>query len=228
MDMQTSQSASTLPESALVSFFQDKARDITILAGKALSFADRPTAIHMLAEGWLMRSHLFESGKQSANAIYLPGDFLDMHNLVSPGRDDAITALTDATLLCVNASVLASALTRQDDLLSSTLRYLVADARYLREAIGAIGQLNTDERLSVFVAQTRRRLIAARRLSPSEQGFTLPLTQQQLGMVIGATIIHTNRVIRRLREANILSIRDRWVEIHDLNWFDSYTNALLN
>ena len=42
------------------------------------------------------------------------------------------------------------------------------------------------------------------------------MTQQNIGERVGLTVVHVNRVLRRLREAEIVTIEKRRVIIHSL------------
>ena len=51
----------------------------------------------------------------------------------------------------------------------------------------------------------------------TEAEFDCPLTQYVLADALGLSPIHVNRVLRQLREQNLLTLRKGNVKIHDLN-----------
>jgi CRP-like cAMP-binding protein len=51
----------------------------------------------------------------------------------------------------------------------------------------------------------------------TEAEFKCPLNQYVLADALGLTAIHVNRVLRQLRECNLLTVMRGKVTIHDLN-----------
>ena len=47
--------------------------------------------------------------------------------------------------------------------------------------------------------------------------FSLPLTQVEIGDLIGISAVHVNAVLKQAREKNIMSIRSRELHILDFN-----------
>ena len=43
----------------------------------------------------------------------------------------------------------------------------------------------------------------------------MPLTQEQIGEALGITPVHANRVIKQLRDDNILDVSKGWVQVLD-------------
>ena len=46
--------------------------------------------------------------------------------------------------------------------------------------------------------------------------FACPINQYYLADALGLTAIHVNRVLRKLREQGLVTVRDGRVEVHDL------------
>ncbi|WP_156655696.1 helix-turn-helix domain-containing protein, partial [Methylobacterium platani] len=46
--------------------------------------------------------------------------------------------------------------------------------------------------------------------------YKLPVTQADLGDALGLSNVHVNRVLRELRERNLITLQGGWLEI--LNW----------
>jgi CRP-like cAMP-binding protein len=47
------------------------------------------------------------------------------------------------------------------------------------------------------------------------EGYALPLTQQELSECLGLTPVHTNRVLRQLRERGLLTFKSSQVTVED-------------
>ena len=46
--------------------------------------------------------------------------------------------------------------------------------------------------------------------------YDLPLTQLQIGNYLGLTVVHVNRILRALRDDQIVNLEKHWVTILDL------------
>ena len=47
------------------------------------------------------------------------------------------------------------------------------------------------------------------------EGFELPLTQQDLGDILGLSTVHVNRVLQGLRSDGLIEFNRGWLEIRD-------------
>ena len=47
-------------------------------------------------------------------------------------------------------------------------------------------------------------------------GFYMPMTQQEIADHLGLTIVHVNRVLRRLRESGIVTVQHRLAKVDEM------------
>jgi CRP-like cAMP-binding protein len=58
-------------------------------------------------------------------------------------------------------------------------------------------------------------------------GFELPVSQADLGDLLGLSAVHVNRSLQELRRSQLISLSGRWLRIHDMaalrdvSYFDS-------
>jgi len=78
-----------------------------------------------------------------------------------------------------------------------------------------IGRRNAIERTAHFFMELAERLSLVGLATEAE--FKCPLNQFVLADALGLTAIHINRVLRQLREQELLTLRKGSVKIHDLN-----------
>jgi len=88
------------------------------------------------------------------------------------------------------------------------------DEAMLVEHLVSIGRRNAIERTAHFFLELAERLSLIGRATKAE--FKCPLSQTILGDALGLTAIHVNRVLRQLRERQLLTVRKGCVHIHDL------------
>jgi CRP-like cAMP-binding protein len=83
-------------------------------------------------------------------------------------------------------------------------RDTLIDAAMFREWIVNVGQRPAASRLAHIVVELRRRLAVTGYSKSGE--LEMPLTQEQIGEALGITPVHANRIIKQLRDENILDI----------------------
>jgi CRP-like cAMP-binding protein len=88
------------------------------------------------------------------------------------------------------------------------------DEAMVVEHLVNIGRRSALERTAHFFMELAERLSLIGLATATE--FKCPLTQFVLADALGLTAIHVNRVMRQLRERNLLSLRRGTVIIHDL------------
>ena len=177
---------------ALRALFRKAGEARPVRRGERLHVAGEPLAhVHLVARGWIGRCRSTANGDAAFTGVHIAGDVVAADGLLNERVDDDLLALTDGSVLRL-------------------------DAGFLREALFAVGRLSSTERLSVFVLQTFRRQVAAGLIAADARAFELPMTQAQLAAVTGMTSVHLNRVLRSLRERGCLELRDGVLRIDDL------------
>ena len=83
------------------------------------------------------------------------------------------------------------------------------------EHLVSIGRRSAIERTAHFFMELAERLSLVGLATEAE--FKCPLSQYVLADALGQTPIHINRVLRQLREQELLTLRKGSVRIHDLN-----------
>lgn len=88
------------------------------------------------------------------------------------------------------------------------------DEAMVVEHLVNVGRRSALERTAHFFLELAERLSLIGEATTEE--FKCPLSQFVLADALGLTAIHVNRVLRQLREENLLTLRDGTVHIHDL------------
>ena len=106
------------------------------------------------------------------------------------------------------------ALTRANPSVAEVLwRDTLIDSAIFREWIVNVGQRPAASRLAHTVVELRRRLAVTGRATGDT--FDMPLTQEQISEALGITPVHANRIIRQLRDDNIVDISRGRVTVLD-------------
>jgi CRP-like cAMP-binding protein len=89
------------------------------------------------------------------------------------------------------------------------------DEAMVVEHLVNIGRRSAIERTAHFFMELAERLNLVGLATEAE--FKCPLSQSLLADALGLTTIHVNRVLRQLREQDLLTLKKGSVRIHDLN-----------
>lgn len=174
----------------------------------------------LITEGWVVRTRAMSDQRMSTTATYLPGDVIGLDCWAGASASDRVAALTTVRVVCRSGEDLLDDLTGDRELSRAVLRRMAADAEWLREAVCAVGRLSARERLVMFLYQTHGRMVAAGLIAARATSFPLPMTQNQLGDLIGMTSIHVNRMLAELRRDGVLRAIGGTVDIHDQRAFE--------
>ena len=166
-----------------------------------------------LVDGFMSRYIDDRKGLRQLVAIHVPGEFVDLHAYPMQVLDHSIETLTEASVAVVPHTALDRVTESSPELARKLWFSTLMDAALHRAWLFRVGRLDAVGRVAHFVSEMNARLEAAG-LSDG-RSFTLGLTQADLAEACGLTTIHTNRVVRQLREANLCNFRSPVVEVFD-------------
>jgi len=173
---------------------------------------DRPEHVHLMIEGWAARYKSLADGGRQITAFLLPGDFCDLHVTLLGEMDHGIATLSRARVAFISRATL-DGLADRPGLAKAFWWATLVDEAVLRawivnvgrrEAFAAIGHLVCE----LYVRAKNVGLVA-------DQGFDLPLTQEEIADALGLTPVHVNRVLQRLRSEGLISLRGGLLTIRD-------------
>ncbi|MFB0611942.1 Crp/Fnr family transcriptional regulator [Aurantiacibacter poecillastricola] len=205
--------------------FNEECRDIVEqLFVNFISYSKKQTFFHegddigimfLVCSGWAARAIHLADGRRQITEIFLPGDLFPVHASISQGViEDEIVALGECRVTTCSPGALNEA-SRQTNALTRTLWWLSQrDAAILRMWIAMNGQYRVYERVAHLVCEVLERL---KHVGLGEGNrFDFPLTQQEIGDIIGATPVHVSRSLKQIRDAGLLDIQGGVLQVHDL------------
>jgi CRP-like cAMP-binding protein len=167
-----------------------------------------------LFSGWALRHRLLPDGRRQIVLVLLPGDMIGLDTIFLQPPQYSIQALSDITYCVLDTQLLAAMPLEQPRLAQRLMKLALIEQRVLETRMTVLGRCSAEERIAYLVLDLHQRL--SRRRLMNGYGFAFPLTQQQLADAAGLNIIHTNRVLRRLRMRDILTIQNHRAQIHDM------------
>jgi len=171
---------------------------------------------YTLFEGWMLLYRSHSDGGRQGLRIALPGDFIGYVPLGETRLHHSAVAVTDATLCGFRQQDLHTMLETHTGLASHITRI---QARYMascQSAMLGLGRKSAEQRIAYLVAELYHRLRNRQQLGKEELIMPFPITQEMLGDMTGLTPVHTNRVVRKLREEGIFTAERHRLIIHDL------------
>jgi CRP-like cAMP-binding protein len=175
---------------------------------------DAMQGLYTLFTGWACRYRILHDGRRQILCLLLPGSLIGIEGVLEQRPHYAVAAITDVTYCVLDQRLLPRLFREQPALAMRLLEAAMEERRLLDDRVCSLGQGNAEERVATLFVDLHERLF---RLGLVRDGsFTLPITQQQLADLLGLNVIHTNRVLRRLRERKIVTMQERSVHIHDM------------
>lgn len=176
---------------------------------------DRPDHLHLMIEGWSARYKSLSNGARQIVGLLIPGDFCDLHVQVLGAMDHTIVAMSDCEVAFIETAEFEE-LTSQGPRLTQALWWTtLVDEAVLREWVLNAGRRGALEAAAHLLCEMHFRMEQVGLVEDGE--LALPLTQEQFGDALGITPVHTNRVLKQLREDGLVSFRKKHLTIHDVD-----------
>jgi CRP-like cAMP-binding protein len=161
--------------------------------------------VYLLESGWVARTRIIEDGLRQIIAVFLPGDLMGIKSMLIERQPDTIECLTDVQLRTIDHRRLLELVARDHSASVRIMFQLGEDERRLHNWVAALGKGNAEERIATLLLDLRGRLTQAGLANGG--GFRMPMTQQEIADHLGLTLVHVNRVLRRLRESGIVTVQ---------------------
>ena len=173
-----------------------------------------PDRVHIVLTGWAARYNILKDGSRRITAFLLPGDFCDIHTTVLNKMDHGIIALTDCQVAFVPPEQIDQTARTFPSLMRAFWRSTLIDEAILRRWLVKGGRSDAFEAVGHLLGDlyVRARLVGL----TDDHTLELPLTQEVIGDATGLTPVHVNRVLKRLRESGIATLRGGTLAIKDV------------
>ncbi len=168
----------------------------------------------LLLEGFMCRYVDDREGLRQLVAVQVAGDFVDLHAYPLKTLDHDVATLTAVTIALLPHDALDRINATMPELTRKLWFSTLLDAAMHRAWVFRLGRLDAVGRVAHFLSETNVRLKAVG-LSDGSR-FALGITQTDISEICGITNVHTNRVLRQLREEGLCVFRSSLVEIQNV------------
>lgn len=172
--------------------------------------------VYRMVQGWACRVRSLRDGREQFILIFMPGDLFAVKSMFVEQHPDDVRTLSDCLIERLHYRDLQQLYRADVDVANRCIWQVIEEERRLHDWVVALGQGSADERLAMLLLDFHRRLKASGEIPEEALQFQMPLTQQQLADFLGLTAIHVNRVLKTLREREIVVVREGMVRILDL------------
>lgn len=197
----------------------------TIAAGDDIvRDGDRPTHSTLVVDGFSARYKVLQSGDRQLTAIHLPGDFVDLHSFLLKEMDHGVVALSTCRIATVQHTTLQHITQTQPHLTRMFWLLTLIDGAIHREWLVSMGRRPAIGQMAHLICELYLRLQSVG--LTQDMSFNFPVTQVELGDLMGLSSVHVNRTLQELRASDLLSWRSQtvtildWQRLEDLAEFD--------
>ena len=173
---------------------------------------DPPDFCAILISGFAYRQKITGDGARQIIAIHIPGEALDFQNLFLKVADHSVQMLTRGDVAFIPSKELR-ALARSNAAIGyAILINILIDASIFREWVLNVGRRDSRTRVAHVLCEFAVRLESE---GLADEGYELPMTQEQLADAVGLTPVHVNRVLKSLEADGLISRKKRNISFPD-------------
>ncbi len=170
---------------------------------------------YLMLSGWAFRYKALMDGRRQIIGFVLPGDLCSSWIGGMGAMSHGVRSLTISRVARIDRDVIFQRLVENSALIERFRQVAAQEHTILGAWLLNIGQRKAPERIAHLFCElaTRMRKIG---LSPVDDGYEVPLTQQDLADALGLTSVHVNRVLQKLRERHFIDFRRGMISIQDV------------
>lgn len=173
---------------------------------------DPNNTTYIVRSGWGCTYVDLPDGSRQIADFQIRGDIIGLR-ADGASWEESFHGISEMTVLEIPTSGMNAALSATPNLAVRFLFALARKSAIRGEHLVNIGRRSASVRLAHLMLELGARLEAVGLASPD--GYQCPITQHDLADALGLTAIHVNRMLRELRQANLLSFRDGRVVFAD-------------
>jgi CRP-like cAMP-binding protein len=166
-----------------------------------------------IVEGLIGRFDQTRKGDRQVVGINLDGDIPDLHSVVIPQASSALRAFTVCSLIRIPHSALQGAAAKHAGIAQAFWRESAVDVAKVSKWVLSVGRKDALSRMAHLICEVACRSTGS--ATPGAVDFGFPVTQVDLGDMLGLSPAQVNRTIKSLRLANLVSVDHGRVQIRD-------------
>ena len=173
---------------------------------------DWARCVHVINNGWGCVYRDLPDGDRQILDFPMRGDFIGLRTGLGFNYN-TVVAVTELSMLEVSMDILTESLLKSPRLAMTFMELIARQRAVLIEHLINVGRRSAFVRVVHLLLELGHR--ARTNGIGTETSFLCPLTQTELADALGLTPIHINRMLRELREQNLLVFKNNEVEFID-------------
>jgi len=174
---------------------------------------DRPGPVFVMLEGWACRYKILPNGSRQVLGYLMPGDSCDLNVGLLAEMDHSIQVITPASVVTIDRLEMDAIMDGHRGIAKAIYVAQLIDEGTMRAWITSMGRRTSVERVAHLMCELYLR---ARNIGLIRGPYLdLPLSQLLLADSLGMTPVHLNRVLKKLRDSDAMSISRGVLQIKD-------------
>jgi CRP-like cAMP-binding protein len=169
----------------------------------------------LLLSGFALRHKVVADGGRQIVSLHMAGDIVDLQNVLLKISDHNVQALTQCAVAFIPRQMIRQIAFERPSVGEAMWLDTLVDASIFREWIANVGRRDARSRIAHLLCEFGLRLRIAG--LGDQNGYELPMTQEDIGDCTGLTGIHVNRTLRSLADDGLIVRTLRSVKIVDWN-----------
>ena len=173
---------------------------------------ERPVTCAFITQGFAYRHKITTDGARQIVGFMIPGDFTDLQQLFLKEADHNVQLLTRLETAELPISALQQVAMARPAVARALWIDTLIEASITRETVLNIGRRSGPARVAHLICEFETRLGAA---GLADEGYDMPMTQEQIGDATGLTSVHVNRTLKQLEREGLINRKMRALKIVD-------------
>ena len=175
---------------------------------------DQATHSCLMLSGFSVRHKIVGTGHRQIVAIHMKGEMVDLQNSLLGKADHSVQMLTAGRVAMIPREEIVRIAFERPAIGKALWLDTLVDGSIFREWIANVGRRDARTRVAHVLCEFGLRLKHAG--LGEEVGYTLPMTQEQLGDATGLTSVHVNRTLKSLEADGLIErVSPRAITIGD-------------
>jgi len=166
----------------------------------------------LLIDGFICRYKDLNDGQRQIMELHVPGDFLDLHSFLLKRLEHNVGSMTPVRLALVPHDKVREITEAHPHLARMLWFSTLLDASIHRERILSVGRRSALARIAHMLCELYVRLEVVE--LTDGHSYRLPITQADIADAAGLTAVHVNRMLKQLRDQELVTFRNGLVTIH--------------
>lgn len=170
--------------------------------------------VFLIENGWIFRSKSLENGTRQIVNVAIAGDFVGLNAVLFAESDFNLVAKTHVEAYRFESQQLAEVLSRYPAFGAALFWVNTQEESILAERIVSLGRRTARQRTAHVLCEFISRMAIFDIDDPTQM--LLPISQSEFADMLGISLVHMNKTLRRLENEEIVIFRNELLRIENM------------